>query len=101
MQEAAAGLRTATLRHTEIKVERHISFLATLQEDRGAELQSGHNTGLIRDKCVTDAFEAVAAGAQLAAALVAANWLGFLQSILAPPCLDAAGSAIGCARSAS
>lgn len=50
LQDAADGLRTAMLRHTEIKVERHVSFLATLQEDRGAEVQSGHNTGLIRDK---------------------------------------------------
>lgn len=49
-QEAAASLRAAMLRNTEVKVERHVSFLSTLQEDRGAEVQSGHNTGLIRDK---------------------------------------------------
>ncbi|KAL4447653.1 hypothetical protein ABPG75_004872 [Micractinium tetrahymenae] len=52
-QEAAAGLRTTMVRLTETRVERNISFLATLQEDRGAELQSGHNTGLIRDRCVS------------------------------------------------
>ena len=38
------------LRLTEIRVERHIAFLATLQEDRGAEVQSGYNSGLIRDR---------------------------------------------------
>ena len=38
------------LRHTELKIERHVSFLATLQADRGAEAHSGHNTGLIREK---------------------------------------------------
>jgi hypothetical protein len=49
-QEAAAGLRLAMLQHTQVKIERHVSFLATLQADRGAEAQTGHNTGLIRDK---------------------------------------------------
>lgn len=38
------------LRSTEIKVERHISNLATLQEDSGAEVQSGYNSGMARDR---------------------------------------------------
>ena len=51
-QAAAAGLRTAMVRSTEVKIERHVSFLATLQADRGAEAQSGHNTKLVAEKCV-------------------------------------------------
>lgn len=51
LQGAAAGLCSVMLRNTEVKVERHVSFLASLQEDRSAEVQSGHNTGLLRDRC--------------------------------------------------
>jgi hypothetical protein len=40
------------VRSTEVKIERHVSFLATLQADRGAEAQSGHNTKLVAEKCV-------------------------------------------------
>lgn len=38
------------LRSTELKVERHVSNLATLQEDSGAEIQSGYNSGMVRDR---------------------------------------------------
>jgi len=50
MQEAAEGLRQVMLRNVESKVERHVSLLATLQEDRSMVVQSGHDSGLIRDK---------------------------------------------------
>jgi len=52
MQAAAARLREAQLAIVQERVERQVSQLATLQEDRQAEVQSGHNSGLIRDKCV-------------------------------------------------
>ena len=45
-----ARLREAQLAVTQERIERQVSQLATLQEDRQAEVQSGHNSGLIRDK---------------------------------------------------
>lgn len=50
LQEAAARLRAAQLLVTQERVEREVSLLATLKEDRSAEVQSGHATGLIRNK---------------------------------------------------
>jgi hypothetical protein len=50
VQAAAARLRAAQLLIVQERVERQVSQLATLQDDRQAELSSGHNTGLIRDK---------------------------------------------------
>lgn len=50
------------LRNTEVRVERHVSQLATLQEDRAAEVQSGHNSGLIRDRCARLVHAAVSCG---------------------------------------
>ena len=52
VQPAAARLRVAQLTELQGRVERQVSQLATLQEDRQAEVQSGHNSGLVRDKCV-------------------------------------------------
>lgn len=52
MQAAAARLREAQLAIVQERVERQVSQLAIFQEDRQAEVQSGHNSGLIRDKWV-------------------------------------------------
>lgn len=52
VQAAGARLREAQLAIVQEHVERQVSQLATLQEDRQAEVQSGHNSGLIRDKRV-------------------------------------------------
>ena len=50
VQAAAMRLRTAQLNIVQERVGRQVSQLATLQDDRQAEVQSGHNSGLIRDK---------------------------------------------------
>lgn len=50
LQVAAVGLRAAMLRSTESRVERHVGFLAALQDDRQGEAQSGHASALIRSK---------------------------------------------------
>jgi hypothetical protein len=38
------------LRNTEVRVERHVGFLAALQEDRTAESHSGQSSSLIRGR---------------------------------------------------
>lgn len=50
LQEAAERLRGAQLLVTQERVEREVSHLATLKEDRSAEVQSGKASGLIKNK---------------------------------------------------
>lgn len=50
IQAAAERLRLAKMLAAQGRVEQQVSQLATLREDRQAEVQSGHNSGLIRDK---------------------------------------------------